>query len=107
MSATKDTSTPTTSKTASSEQAPVPTQTKKAALSSSGEVLGKIIITVKRRGRKPDIRIIGDSPIPVGYMARAHREVQTALGKFNAKKTKERRAANARREEERNREEGN
>jgi hypothetical protein len=52
-----------------------------------------VIITVRRRGRKPKVEIVGKEPIPPGLVTRTNREVMNVLSKFNAKRIKERRAA--------------
>ena len=83
MSATKDTSTPTTSKTASSKQAPAPTPTATPPQSSSEAVRGKIVLTIGRQSRNPKIEILSKGVIPLGYVERAFRNMLLAVSKHN------------------------
>jgi len=96
MPAIEDTSTPTTSKTVSSKQAPDPTPTKTPAPSSSEErdIRGVVKMTFRRGLKRAKIEILGKHPIPLGFLSRAHREALGALAKYNTKKKREGRTAN-------------
>ena len=96
MNATKDTSRPTTSKTESSGQVPAPTPAPTPPPNSSEDFLGKIVLKIRKRGNA-DVEIISKGPIPLGIVEKSMRVVLTTVGRYNSRKTKERRSAAAER----------